>query len=358
MTGPEDTAATRRNRVVLAILLAAACLLVAHGLITAIAWAAVIAIGLDPVRRRMLATRPGSETIVAAALTAIVAVAVLAPLAVGVTQAAREAGDLAAWIARARIEGVPVPAWVGSIPFQSDRLAGWWQGHLSDPRELARSIESVRLGEMLKEHRHVGVDALHRILAFAFVVMSLFFMLRDRDAIIEQARTAAERAFGASGPRIGGQVLASVRGTIDGVVLVGLAQGAVMAVVFLIAGVPHPIAFGFAAGIGAMVPIGIMAVTCIAGFLLLIGGSPIWAALVIGFAFSIHFIAEHFVKPAIIGGTTKLPFILVLLGLVGGIETLGLLGLFVGPAVMAAGMMVWRDYVRVPDDGVAPITEG
>jgi predicted PurR-regulated permease PerM len=356
VTDIEDTAAKRRNRVVLAVVLAAACLLVAHGLVTAIAWAAVIAIGLDPVRRRMLATRPGSETVVAAALTAAVAVVVLAPLALGVTQAAREAGDIAAWIARARIEGVPVPTWVGSMPFQSARITDWWQGHLADPAQLSRSIESVRLGEMLKEHRHVGIDALHRILAFAFVVMSLFFMLRDRDAIIDQARTASARALGASGPRIGGQVLASVRGTIDGVVLVGLAQGAIMAVVFLIAGVPHPIAFGFAAGIGAMVPIGIMAVTCIAGFLLLIGGSPIWAALVIGFAFCIHFIAEHFVKPAMIGGTTRLPFILVLLGLVGGIETLGLLGLFMGPAVMAAGMMVWRDYVGTPDDGVARVT--
>lgn len=355
MTDLDDTAAKRRNRVALALLLAAACLLVAHGLITAVAWAAVIAIGLDPVRRRMLATRPGSETVVAAALTAAVAVVVLAPLAIGVTQAAREAGDFAAWIARARIEGIPVPAWVGSIPFQSDRLTLWWQGHLADPKELARGIESVRLSEMIKEHRHVGVDALHRILAFAFVIMSLFFMLRDRDAILGQARTAAARAFGTAGPRIGEQVLASVRGTIDGVVLVGLAQGALMAVVFLVAGVPHPIAFGFAAGIGAMVPIGIMAVTCLAGFLLLIGGSPVWAALVIGFAFSIHFIAEHFVKPAMIGGTTKLPFILVLLGLIGGIETLGLLGLFVGPAVMAAGMMVWRDYVGTTGDGIAPV---
>lgn len=122
-----------------------------------------------------------------------------------------------------------------------------------------------------------------------------------------------------------------------------------MAGVFLAAGVPHPIAFALLAGIGAMVPLGIGLVAIVAGLILLAGGSPIAGAVVVGTAFVIHFVAEHFVKPAMIGGATSMPFLLVLLGLVGGLETIGLLGLFVGPAVMAAIVMIWRDYVSGPN---------
>lgn len=334
-----------RARVALVVVIAAAAVFVVHGLASAVAWAAVIAIGLDPLRKRLLASRPGGATMVAAGLTALVALAVLVPLAIGVTQAAREAGDVAAWIARARIEGVPVPAWVGSMPFQQDRIATWWQTNLADPHAVTERLARVRVGELAQHYQHVGVDVLHRLLGFSFIVLSLFFMLRDRDVLIDQMSNAAERAFGPTGPRIGSQILSSIRGTVDGVVLVGLAQGAIMAVVFLVAGVPHPIAFALAAGIGAMVPLGIGLVAACAAFLVLIGGSPVWAAVVIGSAFAIHFVAEHFFKPALIGGATRLPFLLVLLGLVGGLETIGLLGLFIGPAVMAALVMIWRGYV-------------
>jgi predicted PurR-regulated permease PerM len=54
------------------------------------------------------------------------------------------------------------------------------------------------------------------------------------------------------------------------------------------------------------------------------------------------FIADHFVKPVLIGGTTRLPFLAVLFGLLGGVETLGLIGLFLGPMIMVLFMTLWR----------------
>ena len=50
--------------------------------------------------------------------------------------------------------------------------------------------------------------------------------------------------------------------------------------------------------------------------------------------------------PALIGGTTRLPFLWVLLGILGGVETFGLLGLFLGPAVMAALVLLWREFTE------------
>jgi predicted PurR-regulated permease PerM len=48
----------------------------------------------------------------------------------------------------------------------------------------------------------------------------------------------------------------------------------------------------------------------------------------------------------VIGGATRLPFLWVLLGILGGLETFGLLGLFLGPAVMAGLISVWRDWIE------------
>jgi predicted PurR-regulated permease PerM len=50
-------------------------------------------------------------------------------------------------------------------------------------------------------------------------------------------------------------------------------------------------------------------------------------------------------QPALIGGATKLPLVWVLIGIIGGVETIGLLGSFVGPAVMAALVLIWREWV-------------
>ena len=55
------------------------------------------------------------------------------------------------------------------------------------------------------------------------------------------------------------------------------------------------------------------------------------------------FLADHFVRPKLIGGATKLPFLRAPLGILGGIESFQLLGLFLGPAIMAALMLLWRE---------------
>ena len=57
------------------------------------------------------------------------------------------------------------------------------------------------------------------------------------------------------------------------------------------------------------------------------------------------FIADHFVRPVLIGGATRLPFLPVLLGIIGGIEAWGLIGIVAGPALMAALLLLWREWI-------------
>ena len=59
------------------------------------------------------------------------------------------------------------------------------------------------------------------------------------------------------------------------------------------------------------------------------------------FASAVVFLADHFVRPVLIGASTRLPFLWILLGIFGGLETFGLIGLFLGPAILAAVMAIW-----------------
>jgi len=72
--------------------------------------------------------------------------------------------------------------------------------------------------------------------------------------------------------------------------------------------------------------------------------SRVTAAVVLFlFASALVFVADHFVRPALIGRSTRLPFLFILLGIFGGLETFGLLGLFLGPTLMAVMVAIWRE---------------
>ena len=58
---------------------------------------------------------------------------------------------------------------------------------------------------------------------------------------------------------------------------------------------------------------------------------------------AVIFVADHFVRPILIGNATQLPFLFVLLGIFGGLEAFGLLGLFLGPAIMSVLFAVWKE---------------
>ena len=100
----------------------------------------------------------------------------------------------------------------------------------------------------------------------------------------------------------------------------------------------------------AMLPMGAWFAFTVASLILLGHGSPWAAAAVFGWGAVVMVIGDNFVQPRLIGGYVRLPFLWALIGILGGIQTFGLLGLFLGPVVMAALMTIWREWI----DGRAP----
>ncbi|NNM73981.1 AI-2E family transporter [Enterovirga aerilata] len=336
-----------RARLALALALVLIGLWTVKAFLPALVWAAILVIATWPLYRRARARWPAGrhDLVLPALFTTAVALVVLVPLGIAGVEIAREARILYAAMEEARRHGIAVPAWLPGLPAIGGQAAAWWRDTLADPAGYSEFLGRLNHGSLYGYTRQLGGQLVHRSVVFGFTLLALFFLYRDGERLAGQMLAASHRAFGPHGERIGRQAIASVHGTVDGLVLVGLGEGFLMWIAYLLAGLPHPTLFGAATAIAAMIPFGAPVVFCVAGILLLAAGSATAAAAVVAFGFVVVFVADHFVRPVLIGGATRLPFLWVLLGILGGVETWGLLGLFLGPAIMAALVLLWRDWI-------------
>ncbi len=337
----------RIARVLLAIAVVAFAAWLSAGFLRAILWGGIIAIAIAPLYARLEARWPGGRRLALPALvTLAVAVLFIAPLTVAVVQATHEVHQLERWLAVARTQGVAVPDFVRRLPVGADAATKWWSTTLATPDAAAETFDRANV-VVMRHSRLFGADVLRRSVAFVFALLTLFFLLRDRLGIAASTQRAGERLFGVAGEQVAELILLSVRGTINGLVLVGVGEGVVTAVIYVVGGVPHPLLFGILTGIAAAIPMGAAVLIAVAGLVLLAAGKTVAAVAVVAVALVFVVIVDHTVRPALIGSATQLPFLLVLVGILGGVETMGLLGLFVGPAVMAVLVMLWREFVGV-----------
>jgi predicted PurR-regulated permease PerM len=337
----------RRARVLLALALVLLGAWTLRGFLPALVWAVILAIALWPLYRRVERRwKPGRPNVLLPALfTLAVALVFLVPLIIVVWQAGQETRALFHFLEEARQNGIPVPDWVSTLP-AGEQIRGWWAANLADPSGYAEFLERANRDSLMGYTRALGHQVIHRSVLFGFALLTLFFLFRDADRVVGQMLRASQRAVGPHGERIGRQMVASVHGTVDGLVLVGLGEGVILGIAYWIAGVPHPTILGAVTAIAAMIPFAAPVAFGIAALLLLAQGSPGAAAAIFALGAVVVFVADHFVRPVLIGGATRLPFLWVLLGILGGVETWGLLGLFLGPALMAALIQLWRDWTR------------
>ncbi|MBC7495773.1 MAG: AI-2E family transporter [Sphingomonadaceae bacterium] len=335
----------RLARVLLAVAVVALAGWISFDFLRAILWGAIIAMAIAPLYERLERRWPGGRRAALPGLvTLLVAVLVIAPLTLAAVEAAREVGQLVEWVTMARAHGIPVPPVVDSLPVGSAAITRWWTATLATPDVAAGTIDKANV-VVMRHTRLFGADVVRRTVAFVFALLTLFFLLRDRVMLAAEARLAGERLFGVAGEQVAELILLSVRGTINGLVLVGLGEGMVMTVAYYLGGVPHALLFGILTGVAAAIPMGAAVLITLAAVVLAGTGSTI-AAIIVGAGGLIFvLIVDHTLRPALIGSTTRLPFLLVLVGILGGVESLGLIGLFVGPAVMAVLVMLWRQFV-------------
>lgn len=96
-------------------------------------------------------------------------------------------------------------------------------------------------------------------------------------------------------------------------------------------------------------PLGAWVALAAASLTLVFQGGILLAPVGPVFGAAVLLICDNFIQPALIGSSAELPFLPVLIGILGGMQSFGLVGLFLGPVIMAALLTVWREWIGIPE---------
>lgn len=330
-------------KIYLSLTILASAIWLMHGFIPALLWAVVIAIATWPLREKVAQKTKLNDMGAASIMTAVVAALFFLPIVYALILAASDFGALTRWIMEVQKTGINVPEWVRMIPMVGDQIVGWWSENLADPAGLSVFIGNADNAWVKELAQDLGSQAAHRLIALVFTIITLFFLYKQGEDLSIKSLNLLEKLIGEDGKRYGLQAATAIRATVNGVVLVGLVEGLLIGMSYWVAGAPHAAILGLTTGALAMIPFAAPLIFMGVSLVLMLKGSMVGAISVFAFGMLVLAIGDHVVRPKIIGSSVELPFLWVLFGILGGVEVFGLIGLFIGPALMALVMMMWSD---------------
>jgi predicted PurR-regulated permease PerM len=314
------------------------CYLVLHPLIPAVLFAAVVCSATWPLYLRLRGLLGGRPSVAALAMTLLLVILVIGPT---VLLAVTLADNATALVEKggALLKGGPIapPAWVRDIPMVGEMLMDYWQRLASSTDSLATQWKGVlepARSVLVGAGKAVGGGLLHLALA-SFIG---FFFYRDGEDLVRGMRKILARLAGTLGDGLLETIGNTVTGVIHGVFGTALAQALVALAGFLIAGVPGAFLLAAATFFLSIVPVGPPLVWGAAAAWLAYEGRTGWAVFMALWGLLAISTIDNLVKPYLISRSSRLPVLLVILGVFGGVIAFGFIGLFIGPPVLAIGL--------------------
>jgi len=283
-------------------------------------------------------------------MTTLVVLAVAVPVA-GLSVAL--ADDVAAVVRliRSWADAPPaLPAWAADLPVVGPSLTGWHAALTANPGALPRLL--VERASWWTQGVLRALGGLGQNLAkLGLTLLTVFFLYRHGEALLGQARQVIRRLAGEGVRDRLETVGATVRGVCYGVLLTALAQGLLAGLGFWAAGVRAAVLLGALTAVLALVPFGPPLVWAPVALWTLATVS-VWkgVALLLWGALAVSGI-DNVLRPYFIGGAARVPFLLVLFGVLGGVGAFGLLGLFIGPSILAVLLVLWREWAAGATEG-------
>jgi len=299
------------------------CYLVLQPFLTALVWAAILCTTTWPLYLRLHGRLGGRDALAALAMVLLLALLMLAPFIVVGLTIADNAERVASWGRQLLATGPPeAPAWVATLPLIGTTIADYWNGMAHDTAHLL-SVLSQYVEPLRKLAVASGASVLGAVLQLALSIFIAWFMFRDGHAIAARLRVAGERIAGERGTHLADVATATVRGVVLGILGTALVQGVVAAIGFWIAGIRAAPLLGLLTFIVSPVPVGPPLVWAPAGLWLINDGETGWGIFVLLWGVLVVSTIDNVIKPLIISRGSVLPFMLVLLGVLGGIAAFG-----------------------------------
>ena len=346
----EQTRAVRSRQRWLTFIIIALALYVARSFLTPVAWAAVLAVSMWPLYARAVARAPRRKGWIAGGFVLATAVLVMIPIALVATAAMGESQAAIGWVQGVQKTGIAPPPWLGSLPLVGGRARTFWESHVGTPQATAALFAGINVGALFGQVRAIGAQAAQGFVLFLLTLATLFAMLVRGRELGAETQTVAACGLGAFGERFATQLATAVRGTVVGTVLVAVGEGVLIGIGYWLAGVPQPLLFAVLTIFVALLPSGAWFAFGLATIILLVEGHVLPAALLFGWSIAVMLIGDNVIQPAIIGSSVRLPFLFALIGTFGGLETFGLVGLFIGPVIMASLLLAWDQWRAPPTE--------
>ena len=329
----------------LTISVVALTVFIIHRFIPSLVWASIIVIATYPLYRRWRRFFGSKQNLSAFLFTSIVVLILILPLSWLVSVLVKELQLFINYLQLINRNGGQAPLFIQKLPIVGQELVTYWDSNIGQPGSIKYFLTNLHsvLTPTSYYIKQVGADVAHRGFQVGFTLLVLFFFYRDGDKLFLQINHIGRYCLGERWARYADKLPAALRATVNGTIVVGVGVGVLMGACYGLVDFPAPTLMGFFTALAAMIPFVAPIAFSIVALILLFNGAMLAAIIVVVWGTLVMFVADHFVKPVLIGGAIQLPFLAVLFGILGGVETLGLLGLFVGPIIMVLFVTLWYE---------------
>ena len=320
-----------------------------------IIWAATVVIATWPLLLKMRARSPKRPWIAVVVMTTLTLLAVILPFAFAVSTLLDVAHRGPEVLGDIFTRGIgPAPEWLGKIPVAGNELVAKWNDIAAGGRdgliEAARPYMGAAAQWAISITGGIGMVAVNILL---IVIMVAIFYAQGEIAA-RGALAFGERLGGERGREVITLAAQAVRSVALGVVVTALVQSVLAGIALWICGIPKPGVFAalvFMLGIAQLGPLPILLPAI--GWLFWTDQTG-WAIVLIVLAIPIGAL-DNVLRPILIKRGVQLPMLLIIAGVIGGLIGFGVMGLFVGPVLLAATYTLAKSWVS---EGLQPATPG
>lgn len=308
-------------------------------------WGAILAYVSWPANLRVLRMVRGRAGLAAFITTMLVTVALIVPIVWLIIMLRMEAVDAYAEVQTFLATDPQLPPALVELPWIGASAQQLLNELKANPGALREQFMFLMEESSVEVTRLIGGVGRNAAKLF-FAVLSMFFLLRDGPRVLREARAILE---GILGPRVSDYLDAvgsTTQAVVYALILGALAQGVVAGIGYALFGLPAPVLLGAVTVLIALIPFGAPAVwVCLSVWLILTGnvasgvGLILWGLLLVSWV-------DNIVRPLVISNATQMPFLLVVFGVLGGVLAFGLVGLFIGPVLLAVTLAIWREWLE------------
>lgn len=322
-------------------------------------WAATIVVATWPLLQRLTAWLGGRRGLAVAAMTAALLLILLVPLALAIAAIVQNADRMIGWAKSLGTFSIPAPPdWLARIPAVGSLLATRWQQMAAaGPEGISAHLApyaSTLVGWFVTQVGNVGIMTIE----FLLTVIIAAILYATGESLGGWVDRFARRLDGTRGAGSVALAAQAVRAVALGVIVTALVQSFLGGIGLAVVGVPYPTVLATLMFILGVAQVGVGPVLIPAIIWMYWTGDSVWATVLLVWETPVFFL-DSFLRPMLIRRrAADLPLVLIFVGVIGGLIGFGIIGLFVGPVVLAVGYTLLMAWVAEGEADTKPPDEG